>query len=267
MLRIFIRRHLFLIGIMLVIYPISYLKQASANQHTNTITLATDHWQPFYGPELENGGFIIEVCRAAFAAVDYQLDLKFMPWKRATKAVEIGIYDGLLGAYYTEKRAKYLNYSNALASEETVLIALESRQITFSSNADLQGYVIGVMRAAVNSDVFDNNQRLTFSYANNAAHNLRKLLTGRIDLMVTGKAHLNYLIKKSKSNNKYITYPALKVYRPPLKVNPIYITLRKDRPQSAAIIKAFNRGIDLIKHNGQYQAIKDRHFPNHSALE
>ncbi len=236
------------------------IKKSHTYSADKKITLVTDHWQPFYGPDLDQGGYIIEICKAAFAATGYELTVKFMPWKRATKAVSRGIYDGLLGAYYTAERAKYLYYSQALAKEKTSLIALKSRNLSYKSNADLSGYTIGVMRAAVNDTNLDNNVRLSFSYANDASHNLQKLMAGRIDYMITGEAHLSYLVKHNQSANKKVEMSALQVFKPAIKVNPIYITVRKARNNSAGLVAAFNKGIDIIKKNGEYAQIKHKHL-------
>ena len=183
-----------------------------------------------------------------------------MPWKRATKAVSRGIYDGLLGAYYTAERAKYLYYSQALATEKTSLIALKSRALSYQKKADLEGYTIGVMRAAVNDSELDNNLQLDFSYANDASHNLQKLIAKRVDFMITGEAHLAYLVKHNRSGQRKVEMSDLEVFHPPIKVNPIYITIRKERKDSAKLIAAFNRGIAIIKNNGQYSQIKNKHL-------
>jgi polar amino acid transport system substrate-binding protein len=236
------------------------IKQTPIYSEDKKITLVTDHWQPFYGPDLDQGGYIIEICKAAFAATGYELTIKFMPWKRATKAVSRGIYDGLLGAYYTAERADYLYYSQALAKERTSLIALKSRNLSYKNKADLKGHIIGVMRAAVNDTDLDNNENLSFSYANDASHNLQKLMAGRIDYMITGEAHLSYLVKHDHSEHKKIEISALQVFQPPIKVNPIYITIRKVRKNSAGLIAAFNKGIDIIKKNGEYAQIKHKHL-------
>jgi polar amino acid transport system substrate-binding protein len=220
------------------------------------ITLVSDHWQPFYGPDLKDGGYMIEICKAAFAAVDYQLTVKLMPWKRAVKAAELGIYDGLLGAYYTQKRAKIYHYSQSLAQEQTVLVALDSQNLAFNSTADLTDYSIGVMRGAVNSTELDEAQNLTFSYSNDASHNLKKLLIGRVDYMVTGKAHLDFIISHEYKGD----IAKLKVFSPALKTNDIYITLLKRLKNSQHIMSDFNQGMQIIKANGVYQAIKEKHF-------
>ena len=106
----------------------------------------------------------------------------------------------------------------------------------------------------------DNNVRLSFSYANDASHNLQKLMAGRIDYMITGEAHLSYLVKHNQSANKKVEMSALQVFKPAIKVNPIYITVRKARNNSAGLVAAFNKGIDIIKKNGEYAQIKHKHL-------
>jgi len=235
--------------------------QASSAQvmkiaNNQQITLATDHWQPFYGPDLKDGGYMIEVCKAAFETVGYQLTVKLMPWKRAVKAAKLGIYDGLLGAYYTPARAEIYYYSQPFEQEKTVLLALASSNLIFNNIRDLKSYDIGVMRGAVNATQLDNANNLSFSYSNDASHNFKKLLLARIDYMVTGKAHLTYIINTEYSGK----VPELTIFKPALKVNDIYITLSKELDNAEAIMRDFNRGIHIIKENGLFQKIKTKHF-------
>ena len=142
-----------------------------------------------------------------------------------------------------------------------MLIALSSRNLQYNSTKDLTGYSIGVMRGAVNSTELDNSEKLNFSYSNDASQNLKKLLLNRVDYMVTGEAHLTYIINKEYGGKT----PELTIFKPPLKTNDIYITLSKKLNNSKRIMQDFNRGMEIIKLNGTYQAIKEEYLQ--AALE
>jgi ABC-type amino acid transport substrate-binding protein len=54
--------------------------------------------------------------------------------------------------------------------------------------------------------------------------------------------------------------PELTIFKPALKFNDIYITLSQELDNSEAIMRDFNRGINIIRENGLYQKIKEKHF-------
>ena len=74
------------------------------------VTLATDPWPPYYGPDLENQGYFTEISRAAFQRAGYQLVVEFVPWKRALKMAKTGKYDGVLGAFYNDERTQWFTH-------------------------------------------------------------------------------------------------------------------------------------------------------------
>jgi len=54
----------------------------------NVVTLASLEWPPYAGAQLPEQGTANAVVRAAFAAMDFRLDIKFFPWSRAVSLVE-----------------------------------------------------------------------------------------------------------------------------------------------------------------------------------
>ena len=99
--------------------------------------------------------FFVEITREAFKRVGYDININWVPWKRAQELSFSGKYDALLGCYYTEERAKKLEYSAPVSSTEVVFFELKGRNITFSSLRDLSPYTIGVVRGYANTDEFD----------------------------------------------------------------------------------------------------------------
>lgn len=219
------------------------------------LTLVTDQWPPFYGPTLEDGGFLVALTKRVFTAAGYEVEIKFMPWNRAVEGAKRGIYDGLLGAYYTAERAKRYVYSDALAQEHTVLIARTELGVSYREIEDLRGYKIGVRRGAIHSEAFDSADYLDRQYSNSADQNIRKLFFDRLDMIVTGQTQFNAIIDQSYSQwRSYVT-----VLSPPLKVNPIYLTVGKHREGHKVIIEAFNRALAAFKASGEFAALQRKY--------
>ena len=68
--------------------------------------LATDPFPPFHSPEVKGYGFFAEIVQAAFKEVGHDLKIEFVPWNRAFELSQTGYYDGVIGALYSDDRAK-----------------------------------------------------------------------------------------------------------------------------------------------------------------
>lgn len=228
-----------------------------------TLTFATDQWPPFYGPQLEKGGFLTELTKQVFQQAGYQVDIKFMPWNRALEGANRGIYDGLLGAYYTPQRARKYIYSAPLATERTVLVSRTELAIHYRELKDLQGYSIGVRRGAIHSPEFDQADFLKREYSNSADQNIRRLLFGRLDLIVTGQTQLNTILQESYT----LLSDKVEVLEPPLKVNRVFLALGRHKADHQHIITAFNRALTAFQQSGEFSALQQNYGLNIIALE
>ena len=47
------------------------------------LEIATTEYPPYYGKDLENGGFMTEIVVEVFKRAGYDAEIKFLPWKRA----------------------------------------------------------------------------------------------------------------------------------------------------------------------------------------
>ena len=63
-------------------------------------------WEPFYGPDLPEGGFVMVLMREAFAKAGREVVISYQPWTRALLTTEMSRNDAAVGAYYTADRAK-----------------------------------------------------------------------------------------------------------------------------------------------------------------
>ena len=82
----------------------------------------------------------------------------------------------------------------------------------------------------------------------------RKLLAKRLDFVAMSKIPALYLIK----NNQHLFGAAglITFHTPPLKENPIHLIGHKNMDDSLNIINEFNKGLELLKKDGSYNAIK-----------
>lgn len=220
-----------------------------------TITLATVNWEPFYSETLPAGGYFTDLVREAFQQVGYTLDMKWVPWKRAMERAKKGDkYHGVLGASYRKEREVHFVYSEVIDVTSFVFIARKGHRISYQTLSDLKQYVIGGMRGSV-----DSVELLAAGFqveeVTTDKQNILKLLHGRIDLVTGGKRTLQLLI-----NTEFAEHRSDIVFlSPPLKNVTVHIIVSKKVPDHETIIADFNRGLGMIKADGRFDQILQKH--------
>jgi len=112
------------------------------------------------------------------------------PWARVLALAKQGQLDALAGAYLTEERSAYLDFlTPALVPNEVVVVVRRGKAFAFREWRDLLGRTLGRVHGdsympAFEAFLADNAARLQTDTAPNPELNLRKLLRGRVDLLV-----------------------------------------------------------------------------------
>ncbi len=209
------------------------------------------------GDEEKKGSYLLEITDAAFKRAGYEPGYALMPWVRALSGTISGQYDVLLGAYYTEERARSLLYSKPIGSSEVVLLKLKKRDISYEKIEDLKPYKIGSIRSSKVSKEFDAAEEtyLQMEYATDSEPNIKKLLAGRLDLVVEKKARLQYLLDTVFKDYAYL----VDYVQPPLERNYYHICVSKKHARAGKLIEDFNRGLQMIKDDGTFAAILREH--------
>ena len=227
----------------------------SANERT--LTIAIEPWAPFAAPDLPRNGFLSALTRAAVDAAGYESRIQFMPWARALLEVRQGDREVLMGAYYTDERARVYWYSEPVYETRVGLIGLDGIGIeTYDSLRDLTGYTIGVGRGFANSPEFDAAEFLDKEIVENQNLNLRKLFSGRLDL-ITG----SFDRVPSTAKNEGYDISRLRYLEPPLKTHTIHVGVSRALPDGEAIRDAIYRGLAEIRANGTYERILEEIGP------
>jgi ABC-type amino acid transport substrate-binding protein len=218
------------------------------------IVLVTDPWEPFYGPNLGNKGYISEITKEAFYNVGYDLEIKFVPWKRALEDSKEGKYDGVLGGFYNKERTKHFIYSDSISSSNMRFFARKGNNIEYNTLSDLINYKIGVIRGYSYSNEFDNSNFLQKEEINNIEQNIQKLIYGRIDVFLESEEVVFWLLKTKLSQYRNEIVPLGQVYI----TNDLYILISKKSEHPKKIIEDFNKGLEQIKKDGTFNIIMEK---------
>lgn len=221
------------------------------------IHLTTTNWEPYNGDLLPNYGFTSEIISQAFKRVGYKVRFTFLPWSRAYEDTRKGKYDGLYASYYSKERAEIFALSDPYISGPLVLCSRNDRAIEFKTLRDLSSYRIGVVRGYVNTPEFDKADYLKKEAVVSDILNLRKLLGGRVDLIVIDKFTAMYHLKNTPSVQGDLNN--VRFLNPPLEEKPLYIMFSKAVSDYKVKLADFNRGLSEIKADGTYEGILNKY--------
>lgn len=167
--------------------------------------LASLEWAPYVGKHLPDEGLTSVIVKAAALQAGMDTQISYTPWSRA---VQLGqkdpAYAGYFPAFYLKEREKTCYFSGPLGNSIVGLAAVKNRHFDWKNYADLKGLTIGVVRDYANGEEFDaqvKKEQLKLDVAPSDISNLRKLMAGRVDLVVISKDVLRQLL---------ITEPSLK---------------------------------------------------------
>ncbi len=218
------------------------------------LDIGATEWPPYYGKDLQNGGFMTEIVVEAFKRTGYDAEITFMPWKRALEGAKAGKHDGLYSIWYRKEREEWFVFSDPLPANEIVFYKRKDRNISFETFEDLKPYTIGVVRGYASPPGFD-EASLNTSLAKDDEENLRKLHKGRVDLVLTDKITGKFIADTRMPD----AAPDLEWLDPPLHVEIQYLVFSKKAGDYAARLVAFNLGLAEIRADGTLTAIMAKH--------
>lgn len=212
------------------------------------VTMATTDWPPYYSQNLPGGGHVTEITREAFKRVGYQLDVTWMPWKRAQLEVKDGRFMGLLGAYKTAEREGYALYNkDPISVALTGIFTTEDKDIDAQNLNDLEGYTIGLLRGTSISREFDEAD-LGKYFVNSEESVLGMLEAGRVDA-IAGDYYVFQSVLESRNTNLPLKTVII------LSNENIYNAFSRQVEGYEALMRDFDRGLELIKSDGTYDRI------------
>lgn len=223
--------------------------------NAETLKLATVEWPPFYSSSLPENGFYSALTKEIFKRAGYDIQIKFLPWKRALESARNGSYDGLLGAYFSEDRAKDFVYTEEVANNDEVFVQKKGKGITYSTINDLKAFKIGGMRGGAQVEELK-KMGFNIDEAANSIPNMQKLAAGRLDLIIVGKQEFNFQLANEPVLHNFQNL--FDVLEPPYKSFGLFNPITKRRPDAMEIVAKFNSALAEVKADGTYEAVLSR---------
>lgn len=237
---------------LLVVFCLLFGSELAAGK--KNIEIVTTEYPPYYGSDLQNKGFITEIVVTAFDRSGYDTTIRFLPWQRAFDGTKAGKYTVLYTMWYRKEREKWFEFSDALPANEVGFFKRVGDDISFNNFEDLKPYTIGVVRGYVNPPGFD-EAGLTTEVVDNDALNLKKLLRGRIDLVLIDKIVGQHILNINHTQRKH----EVEWMKPPIRVESQHLVVSKRASDSREILDKFNRGLAAVIADGTVTKIMRKH--------
>ncbi len=241
--------------VIMLVLCLSFSGQAESAD--KIVTLANIEYPPFAGEKLKNGGFLSEIQTEAFKRSGYTVNYEWVPWARGLKGAKRGVYDGLCVAWYRPEREEWFIFSNPLPASEIVFFKRRGVDILFDGDyTKLQPYSIGVVRGYANPPEFDKvKHMLKVEEVPKDSVNIKKLIRGRLDLILVDKYLAQYII----STEMIGFSDAVEPIKPVLKKDINYIMFSKKADGVKEKVDAFNKGLEELEKEGTVEEILRKH--------
>lgn len=243
------RRHTLL---MLAATPLALESRAQAP--AQRIRLVATEFPPYTSAALADGGTAVAITRAALERAGLSMELQYRPWVRALNEVQQGTWDGVIGAWHSSERERFLSFPRPLGITNRIgFMARAGSALVVDDLSRLGHLKIGTVRDYANPPAFE-QAKLQRDEALDDISNLRKLLAGRIDLALIDKGVAFHLLQTQMRESAQ----AFAWLEPALADVPLYMALSRRASELPAKMAAFNKGIGELQTSGELARLLQR---------
>jgi len=231
----------------------TYLLTSMNNQaHANeSVTVLTENdWTPYSLPD--GSGISNSLIRAAFNKVDIDTDFIVYPFNRVLDQLKNGQALAGVNLAKTAGQRDHYNYGQqflfTVSSHFYVLKGSPLLKLNGKEQLD-ESKTIGAIAGYDYGDFIDLNKKgLNIQRVRSHEQNIKKLIAGRIDLLVLYEERANQLMSDTNFSDKVVrAFPVEDVE--------IYTAFSKTFPKSKHYMDLFDKGLEIIKSNGDYELI------------
>jgi polar amino acid transport system substrate-binding protein len=225
------------------------------------LIVSGDDYAPYADSKLPQGGLAAALVKEAFAKVNRDVALAWLPWARGLGQTKKGIYAATFPYIKNEEREKDFLYSDEIISvRSTAFLKAGNKKFDFSRPETLSGSVYCLplgwaptpkLAALLNSGAIRRESPPTISSC------AKMVMLGRADYFVYGDAQAAQALRDGDVPPGAL----VKADGPPLTTTPLYLLASKDVPGSAELLEAFNKGLASSQKDGTYAKIVKSYVP------
>lgn len=226
------------------------------------LKLATSPWPPYVDENLPGKGLAIKLVTTALARAGYTTQLRIESWTRTLEGTGIGVYDVIPTAWYSEERARAFTFSKPYLTNNIMLLKRKNDPFTYRGLSDLKGRVIGLIPGYAYGPEFDTAGNFYRINSRHLIENITKLQRGQIELTLDDERVLLHDLDKymRNSQDQFVLLPT------PVSVNGLHMAVSKQRPDHEKIVADFDKAMDAMKQDGEYERILNEFAIHRKAL-
>ncbi|MCD4720459.1 MAG: transporter substrate-binding domain-containing protein [Desulfobacula sp.] len=220
-----------------------------------TITIVADAWPPYNGlPNTSEPGYGIEIAHQVFKAAGYTVDYKIVPWNRAIIDTREGKYNAIIGANI-EDAPDFIFSEEEFGVSKRDFWARKGSSWRFTGIESLLKVRIGAIKDYSYGKELDkffkkNKELVQYVYGQDPlVQNIKKLLSGRIDITVENKNVFLQKAKKMGVSSQIISVGGSG------SIDNLYIAFSPKIAKSREYAEIFTKGIRKLKDSGKLEKI------------
>lgn len=230
----------------------SGLSWSEALKTSEPLKLATASWPPYIGRDLPNQGVAVEIVTQAFKRANIEVEVIMIPsWKEVREGMEVGVYDVILGTWYSDERARFHQFSEPFMMNRLSFIRRKGSDISFNTLADLEGLLVATVNEYAYDEEFDSYPGIYQIKSNHVVQSLMNLVDGRADLALGDE----WVMRHELKNYMPSRLKDIEVIQKPLSEKGLRIAMSLYNKKGASILDTFNQQISEMKKEGVIDSI------------
>lgn len=220
------------------------------------LSIVSENFPPYnYSQNGEAKGLSAAVVLAVMDEIDLKVPIQFLPWARSYQMAQEDKNTLIFSIARIPEREELFHWVGEIAPYRTSFYKLKSKtNITVNSLADARRYVTGVSIEDVIYTYLKGKGFVHLDIAGRDILSIRKLASGRLDLVAFDEASFAYRVFSEQLNPADFE----RVLRLDELTGALYMAFSKDTDIS--LVEKFKQGLATIKENGVFDTIQSRYL-------
>lgn len=223
----------------------------NAAQAGETVSLMANTSPPYADKKLPEQGLAPELVKLVFATTDYTPQISIESWSRAVEGAQLGVYDGLAAAWYSDQRNETLMFSEPYLQSELIILKLRSNQRSYHTLEQLAGGRLGVRVDYAYGIDFGAVENLQLVEENHLIQNLLNLRNGSVDFVI-GDRRTIVMQLHEYLDGEVNKFEVLKIDLPGVER---HVAISRSMAGHEKVIAAFNRALAAARQDGSLDAV------------
>ena len=225
------------------------LPSLSFAQETN-LRLASDIWPPFTNTS-DQRAIANDIVNKALNRAGFKASNTITDFSVVLAGIENESYDGSAALWQSEKRKKYLLFSEPYLKNRLILVGTRGSVVSASDLSQLENKRIAIVADYAYGSLIKSNETLDFVIGRSDQENLDRLLSDSVDYILVDALLIQYLLIYQKDD--VLKY--LEIGENTILEKNLHFAIRRNFPGSENIIASFNTQIKEMIKDGTYNRL------------